>query len=208
MRSLVQFLVARHRDRSRHRQHGRLRSRARASSPASLRSSRWRSINGVRKVRAVGDDAKLMMGKTPDEHPHHPPAARRRHRRPRSRRGDDQAFHPQGAWRPEPLLARAGGRHLHPFGRDVGRAPRDPRRGHQRRRRPRVADRGADGRGDRRGAAGRRPDRVDGRRHRRRHDRSRRHLAPGPRLHAARRGSAATRWTKRSPPTSAATSTC
>ena len=24
------------------------------------------SINGVRKVRAVGDDAKLMMGKTPD----------------------------------------------------------------------------------------------------------------------------------------------
>ena len=24
------------------------------------------TINGVRKVRAVGDDAKLMMGKTPD----------------------------------------------------------------------------------------------------------------------------------------------
>ena len=40
--------------------------RGAASSPASRRSWRWRSINGVRKVRAVGDDAKLMMGKTPD----------------------------------------------------------------------------------------------------------------------------------------------
>ena len=41
-------------------------SAGRASSPASRPSSRWKSINGVRKVRAVGDDAKLMMGKTPD----------------------------------------------------------------------------------------------------------------------------------------------
>ena len=29
------------------------------------------TINGVRKVRAVGDDAKLMMGKTPENHQHH-----------------------------------------------------------------------------------------------------------------------------------------
>jgi rod shape-determining protein MreB len=28
---------------------------------------RHRTINGVKRVRAVGDDAKLMMGKTPDQ---------------------------------------------------------------------------------------------------------------------------------------------
>ena len=78
--------------------------------------------NGVRKVRAVGDDAKLMLGKTPGQHPHHPAAARRSHRRPRGRRGDDQAFHPQGARRSEPLRARAGSRNLHSVRRDQRRA--------------------------------------------------------------------------------------
>ena len=75
-------------------------------------------INGVRKVRAVGDDAKLMMGKTPDNIRTIRPLRARRHRRHRGRRGDDQAFHPQGARWPEPLLARAGGRDLHSLGRD------------------------------------------------------------------------------------------
>ena len=115
------------------------------------------------------------------QHPHHSSPARRRDRRHRGRRGDDQAFHPQGAWRPEPLLARAGSRDLHPLGRDQRRAARDPRRRQQCGRRPRVADRGADGGGDRRRAAGCRADRIDGGRHRRRHDRGRRHLAAGAR---------------------------
>ena len=137
-----------------------------------------RRAQGPRRRRRRQADARQDAR----QHPDHPPAARRRHRRPRSRRGDDQAFHPQGAWRPQPLLARAGGRDLHPLGRDLGRAARDPRRGHQCRRGPRLADRGADGGRDRRRAARRRADRIDGGRHRRRHDRGRRHLAPGPRL--------------------------
>ena len=136
-----------------------------------------RRAQGARgRRRRQADD-----GQDAREHPHHSTASRRRHRRPRGRRGDDQAFHPQGARRPEPLLARAGGRDLHSVRRDVGRAPRDPRCGDQRRRRPRVADRGADGGRDRRRAAGGRADRIDGCRHRRRHDRGRRDLAPGPR---------------------------
>ena len=50
--------------------------------------------NGVRKVRAVGDDAKLMMGKTPENI---------KTIRPRSRRADDQAFHQQGTGGRKPV---------------------------------------------------------------------------------------------------------
>ena len=39
----------------------------------------------------------MMLGRTPGNIAGDPPAARRRHRRLRSRRGDDQALHPQGA---------------------------------------------------------------------------------------------------------------
>jgi rod shape-determining protein MreB len=50
------------------------------------------TINGRKTVKAVGDEAKLMMGKTPGNHRSHPPVARRRHRRHRCRRADDQHF--------------------------------------------------------------------------------------------------------------------
>ena len=53
---------------------------------------------------------------------------------------------------------------------------------HRRGRVQRLPDRGADGRGDRRRPAGRRSDRLDGRRHRRRHHRSGRDLAGRPGL--------------------------
>jgi rod shape-determining protein MreB len=81
----------------------------------------------------------------------------------------------------KPQPARAGVRALR---LDAGRAPRDPRirRG---RRRAQCRDRQrADGRGGRRGAAGARSARLDGARHRRRHQRSRRDLAERHRLRA------------------------
>ena len=62
--------------------------------------------NGVARVRAIGSDAKLMMGKTPDNVRDDPAAPRRRDRRHRRRRTDDQAFHRQGAWRPRPVARR------------------------------------------------------------------------------------------------------
>ena len=85
------------------------------------------TINGVKQVKAVGDDAKLMMGKTP---------------------GTIEAIRPlrdgviadidvaeqmikhfiqQGARRPAPLPALAADRDLRAVGIDLGRAPRDPR---------------------------------------------------------------------------------
>ncbi len=67
--------------------------------------------------------------------------------------------------------------HLRAVRLDPGRAPRDPRIGARRRRLAGVPDRRADGGGDRRRPAGVRSDRLDGRRHRRRHHRSRHHLA-------------------------------
>ena len=70
------------------------------------------TINGVKKVKAVGDDAKLMMGKTPDQIEAIRPLARRRHRRHRRRRADDQALHPQGPWRQDARLALPGDRDL------------------------------------------------------------------------------------------------
>ncbi len=165
------------------------------------------TINGVKKVKAVGEDAKLMMGKTPDQIEAIRPLTRRSDRRHRRRRTDDQALHPQGARRQDARLALPGNRDLRPFRIDFGRTPRDPRRRLQCRRQRGLSDRGANGRRDRRRHAGDRADRVDGRRHRRRHDRSRgaQRCAGSPT--PPRFGSAATRWTKRSAPTSAAITT-
>ena len=53
--------------------------------------------DGKKRVLAVGEDAKLMLGRTPGVDPGDPAAARRGDRRLRRRRGDDQALHPQGA---------------------------------------------------------------------------------------------------------------
>ena len=61
------------------------------------------TINGVKKVKAVGEDAKLMMDARPDRS--HSAASRRCHCRHRRRRADDQALHPQGARRQDACLA-------------------------------------------------------------------------------------------------------
>ena len=76
------------------------------------------------------------------------------------------------------------------------------------RRAPRLPDRRADGRRDRRRPAGLRTHRLDGGRYRRRHHRSGRAVAGRHRLFALACASAATRWTKRSSPISAATRIC
>ena len=124
------------------------------TSEPSVVAMEW--INGQRRVRAVGDDAKLMMGKTPDN---------LRTIRP-LRNGviadlevaEEMIKHfiRKAHGEPEPLLARSRGRDLHSVGRDFGRAASDPRCGEQRRCRPGVAHRGADGRRDRGRTAGRR----------------------------------------------------
>ena len=126
------------------------------------------------EVHAVGIEAKRMLGRTPGDDPGDPAAEGRRDRRLRRHRADAQALHPEGP--PEPLGPSPRGR-VRPLrgdrrreagrrgGLPVGRGPH------------RLPDRGADGGGDRRRAAGRRADRLDGRRHRRRHLRGRRDLA-------------------------------
>ena len=164
------------------------------------------TINGVKKVKAVGEDAKLMMGKTPDQIEAIRPL----------RDGviadidvaEQMIKHfihkvhggKMRAWRfPEIVICVPSGstsverRAIRDAASNAGASRRLP-------------DRGADGGRDRRRHAGDRPHRVDGRRHRRRHDRSRGALcaaSPTP----PRCASAATRWTKRSAPTSAATTT-
>jgi hypothetical protein len=52
--------------------------------------------DGVKKALAFGEDAKLMLGRTPGSIQAIRPDARRGHRRLRRGRGDDQALHPQG----------------------------------------------------------------------------------------------------------------
>ena len=54
-------------------------------------------VRGKKQVVAVGEEAKMMLGPHARLHHRQPAAARRRDRRFRSRRGDDQALHPQGA---------------------------------------------------------------------------------------------------------------
>ena len=55
-------------------------------------------VRGKKHVLAVGEEAKHDAWPHPRQHPGHPAAARRRHRRFRGGGGNDQAFHPQGAW--------------------------------------------------------------------------------------------------------------
>ncbi len=166
------------------------------------------TINGVKKVKAVGDDAKLMMGKTPDQIEAIRPL----------RDGviadidvaEQMIKHfihkvhggKMRAWRfPEIVICVPSGsttverRAIRDAASNAG-ASRS------------LSDRGADGRGDRRRHAGDRADRLDGRRYRRRHDRSRGAVACAASPTPPRSASAATRWTRRSPPTSGATTTC
>ena len=167
----ARHVLRRHGDRSRHRQHAGLRQgprhrpeRAfggRASPPAAARSRSSRSATRP----------SMMLGRTPGNIEAIRPAARRRHRRLRGRRGDDQALHPQGA-QPAQLRQPAGD-HLRALRLDRGRAARHPGIGRERRRPAGVPDRGADGGGDRRRPAGHRADRLDGGRYRRRHHRGR-----------------------------------
>ena len=92
------------------------------------------TINGVKRVKAVGDDAKLMMGKTPDQIEAIRPL----------RDGviaDIEVAEQMikhfihkvhgGKMR---CLALPGDRDLRAVGLDLGRAPRDPRRRLERRR--------------------------------------------------------------------------
>ena len=166
------------------------------------------TINGVKKVKAVGDDAKLMMGKTPDQIEAIRPL----------RDGviadidvaEQMIKHfihkvhggKMRAWRfPEIVICVPSGstsverRAIRDAASNAGASAGLP-------------DRGADGRGDRRRHAGDRADRLDGRRHRRRHDRSRGAVAARPRLHhlGPRRRRQDGRSDRR--PTSAATTTC
>ena len=144
------------------------------------------SVVAITNDRGQQAGPRGRRGRQADARPHarqhrgDPAAARRRDRRLRSRRGDDQALHPQGA---QPAQLREPADHrLRAVGLDRGRAPRDPGIRRERRRQARVPDRGADGGGDRRRPAGDRADRLDGGRHRRRHHRGRGALARRHRL--------------------------
>ena len=198
--------VARHGDRSGDRQYAGLRPRPRHRPQRAVGGrdrdhQRGQEGQGGRRRRQAddGQDARPDRG--------HPPAARRRHRRHRRRRADDQALHPQGARRQDARLALPGNRDLRAVRLDFGRAPRDPRRRLERRRQRGLPDRGADGGRDRRRHAGDRS----------RSDRwSSISAAARPKSRCCRcaasptpprSASAATRWTKRSAPTSAATTT-
>ena len=70
------------------------------------------TVRGRKQVLAVGDEAKQMLGRTPGNIQAIRPCARRRHRRFRSRRGDDQALYSQGAQSTE--LRQPAGHHLRP----------------------------------------------------------------------------------------------
>ena len=130
-----------------------------------------------RRRRRQADD-----GQDPRQHRGDPPVARRRDCRHRCCRTDDQALHPQGA-RQAPDVQLSRNRDLRAVGLDLGRTPRDPRCGLQCRRERGVSDRRTDGSRDRCRHAGDRTDRFDGRRYRRRHDRSCGAFAARPRLH-------------------------
>ena len=166
------------------------------------------TINGVKRVKAVGDDAKLMMGKTP---------------------GTIEAIRPlrdgviadidvaeqmikhfiqQGARRqrrflrwPEIVICVPSG-----STKVERRAIRDAASNAGASQvwlieEPMAAAIGAD-------MPVTEPIGIDGRRHRRRHHRGRGAVAARARLHHRRCASAATRWTRRSSPTSAATTIC
>ena len=178
VRVLQGLLFQRSRDRSRHGEHADLcpRQRHRAE-----RAFRGRDPAGRRTERQAGDPGSRPRREAdarPHARQHHgdPADEGRRHRRLHRDRADAEAVHQEGA-RVAAVFAFAADHHLRALRLDAGRAPRDPRVGARRRRVEGVPDRGADGRGDRRRSADLGCDRIDGRRHRRRHDGSRRHLA-------------------------------
>ena len=181
--TIVRVPVRRHGHRPRHGQHPGLRQGARHRPERTLGRRHRRCQGpqaGARRRRGGEDDA----GPHARQHPGHPAAARRRHRRLRGGRGDDQVLHPQGA---QPAkLRQPAVRRLRPVRLDGGRAPRDPGIGRERRRPSCLPDRGADGRGHRRRPAGHRADGIDGRRHRRRHHRGRGAVAGRHRLRPQR----------------------
>ena len=137
---------------------------------------------GKKQVLAVGNDAKMMLGRTPGNIEAIRPMRdgviadfevaeemikhfiRKVHNRRSFANPDDH---------------RLRALRLH-----RGRTPRHSGIGALGRRPPRVPDRGTDGGRDRRRASGQRADRLDGRRYRRRHDRSRGALARRHRLFA------------------------
>ena len=151
--------------------------------------------NGRKVPLAYGEEAKLMLGRTPGSIEAIRPMRGGRDRRFRRGRGDDQVLHPQG---PPPVdLHEAQDHRLRPARRHPGREARHPaiRPGR------RSAQGGAPGRahrgGDRGGNADHRPHGFDGRGHRRRHHGGR---GPQPRGHSStpgRSASAATGWTRR-----------
>src|SRR5690349_14692215 len=105
------------------------------------------TINGIKKVKAVGDDAKMMMGKTPDNIEAIRPL----------RDGviadievaEEMIKHFIRKERKTHLhLQSARDRDLRAVGLHFGRAPRDPRRRIERRGKPGLPDPRADGGGD------------------------------------------------------------
>ena len=141
-----------------------------------------RTKGGKKQVLAVGDDAKMMLGRTPGNIEAIRPL----------RDGviadfevaEEMIKHFIRKVHNRRTFANPADHRLRAVGLDRGRAPRHPGIGALGRRAPRLPDRGADGGGDRRRPAGHRADRLDGRRHRRRHDRGRRAVARRHRLFA------------------------
>ena len=178
VRILSSLLLDRPRHRPRHRQHADLRARqghrARRAfgrrHPPRRRPQRQEDHPGGRR-RSQGD-ARQGAG----QHRGHPADEGRRDRRLHRHRADAQAVHQDG---PSALGARPSPRIIIcvPCGSTQveRRAIRESALGAGASRG--LPDRGADGRGDRRRPAGVRGQRLDGRRHRRRHHRGRRDLA-------------------------------
>ena len=200
-----QVFFHRSRDRPRHRQYPDLRARqGNRSRRAVGRPSGRKAANGKKTIQAVGLAAKQMLGRTPGNITAIPPDEGRRDRRLHDPEQMLKYFikkiHDNQWFRPSPRIVICvpyGSRRS--SGARSGKAP--SARGFAG-----IPDRGADGRGDRRRSSHRRCRKLDGGRHRRRHDRSRRDLARRHRvcgLGARGRGP-----TRRSSTTSAATTAC
>ena len=162
--------------------------------------------DGKKRVLAVGEDAKLMLGRTPESIQAIRPL----------RDGviadfdvaEEMIKHFMRKVQRRAGWAKPRGARLRALRRHPGREAGDPRERARRRRPQGRADLRADRRGHRLGHADRRPDRQHGRRHRRRHHRGRGAVARRRRLCARASGSAATGWTRRSSATCAASTTC
>ena len=115
-------------------------------------------------------------GTYPGQYPGYPPNEGRRYRRLHRHRRDAQVFYPQGSRRPA-VPAKPAHYYLRSLWLDPGGTPRYPRISHERRRARSLPDRRTDGGGHRCRTADRRPDRLDGTRHRWRHQRGRCYLA-------------------------------